>query len=91
MTDKVILGISEEKSFYIVTEHETEVKKFIMEYLSHGVTILEGRGGYTGNRQKVIMCIIPTKEYFTAKEGILTIDPKAFMLVTDAYEVKNRK
>ena len=87
MTDKVILGISNCKTFYIITEHETAVKKFIMQHLSHGVTVLDGRGGYTGNHQKVIMCIIPTKEYFFAKEGIHEIDPNAFFLVTDAYEV----
>lgn len=87
MADKVILGISQCKAFYIVTEHETSVKKFIMDYLSSGVTVLDGRGGYTGDHQKVIMCIIPTKDYFLAKEGILSIDPNAFFLVTDAYEV----
>ena len=87
MTDKVILGISQSKAFYIITEHETAVKKFIMNNLSHGVTVLDGRGGYTGNNQKVIMCIVPTKEYFIAKERIHEIDPQAFFLVTDAYEV----
>ena len=86
ISDKVILGISNCKAFYIVTEHETDVKNFIMRHLSHGVTVLDGRGGYTGNHQKVIMCVIPTKEYFIAKEGILGIDPNAFFLVTDAYE-----
>lgn len=87
MTDKVVLGISNSKAFYIITEHETAVKKFIMEHLSHGVTVLDGRGGFTGNHQKVIMCIIPTKEYYIAKEGIREIDPRAFFVVTDAYEV----
>lgn len=87
ITDKVILGISSSKAFYIITDHETAVKKFIMSHLSHGVTVLDGRGGFTGNHQKVIMCIIPTKEYFIAKEGIHSIDPNAFFLVTDAYEV----
>ncbi|MBS7020880.1 MAG: YitT family protein [Firmicutes bacterium] len=87
MTDKVILGVSNSKAFYIITDHETAVKKFIMEHLSHGVTVLDGRGGFTGNHQKVIMCIIPTKEYFVAKEGIREIDKDAFFLVTDAYEV----
>ena len=91
ITDKVILGISESKSFYIITEHETDVKKYILNNLSHGVTVLEARGGYTGNVMKVIMCIIPTREYFKAKEGIQTIDPNAFFLVTDAYEVSGEK
>lgn len=87
ITDRVILGISKSKAFYIITEHETEVKKFITQNLSHGITVLEARGGYTGNMQKVIMCIIPTKEYFLFKEGIEMIDKNAFFIVTDAYEV----
>lgn len=85
--DKVILGISQSKAFYIITEHETDVKKFITQNLSHGVTVLEARGGYTGNMQKVIMCIVPTKEYYVFKEGIQMIDKEAFFIVTDAYEV----
>ena len=91
MTDKVILGISESKCFYIITAHETAVKKYILNNLSHGVTVLDARGGYTGNMMKVIMCIIPTREYFKAKEGIQSIDPDAFFLVTDAYEVSGEK
>ena len=91
MTDKVILGISESKTIYIITEHEEKIKQYILKNLSHGVTIIEAKGGYTGNQQKIIMCIIPTKEYFKAKEGIHTIDPNAFLLVTDAYEVRGVK
>lgn len=87
MTDKVILGISQSKTFYIITDNETTVKKFIMNNLNHGVTVLQGRGGYTGDNQKVIMCTIPTREYYILKEGLNEIDPKAFFLVTDAYEV----
>ncbi|MCI8777780.1 MAG: YitT family protein [Bacilli bacterium] len=87
MTDKVILGISQSKAFYIITEHETEVKRYITNTLKHGITVLDGRGGYTGNNQKIIMCIIPTKEYFMVKEGIYQIDKEAFFIVTDAYEV----
>ena len=87
MTDKVILGISQSKTFYIITDNETSVKKYIMNNLNHGVTVLQGRGGYTGDNQKVIMCTLPTREYFILKEGLKEIDPEAFFLVTDAYEV----
>lgn len=87
MTDKVVLGISKSKAFYIITTHESEVKKFITTYLNHGVTVLEARGGYTGDHKKMIMCIIPTKQYYIAKEGIHNIDPNAFFVVTDSYEV----
>lgn len=89
--DKVMIGISQSKSFYVITEHETTVKKFLLSKLSHGVTIIPARGGYTGNELKLIMCIIPTKEYVTVKEGILAIDDNAMILVSDVYEIVGGK
>ena len=86
LTDKVLLGISDSKSFYIITEHETAIKNFLMNELGRGVTVLEGRGGYTGDRKKVLLCAIPTKEYFLAKEGILEIDKDAIVLMNDLYQ-----
>lgn len=88
ITDKVLIGISQYKTFQIVTNKETEVKQFLLNQLHHGVTEVYGRGAYTEKRQKILLSTLPTKEYFIAKEGILTIDPKAFFIVTDAYEVR---
>ncbi len=87
MTDKVILGISDSKAFYIITEEEDKVKEFVLKYLNHGVTIFQAKGGYTKERQNVLLCVVPTKEYFKLKEGIHQIDPESFFVVTDAYEV----
>lgn len=89
--DRVMIGISNSKSFQIITENETEVKKFLLSKLSHGVTVIPARGGYTGNVVKVIMCIVPTREYITVKEGILEIDENALILVSDVYEVVGSK
>ncbi len=86
LNDKVLLGLSESKSFYIITEHEDAIKDFLINKLKRGVTVLEGRGGYTGDKKHVIMCAIPTKEYFLAKEGILTIDKDAIVLINDVYQ-----
>lgn len=86
LNDKVLLGISSSKAFYVITEHETSIKEFLIEGLGRGVTVLEGRGGYTGDRKKVIMCAIPTKQYFLAKEGILAIDKDAVILINDVYQ-----
>ena len=86
LTDKVLLGISDSKSFYIITDHETSIKRFLINELGRGVTVLEARGGYTGDMKKVLLCAIPTKEYFLAKEGILEIDKDAIILINDIYE-----
>ena len=87
ITDKVMLGISSNKTFFIVTDHIDEVKKYICEYLSRGVTILDAKGGYSKEDQEVIMAVIPTIEYFKAREGILAIDPYAFITICDSYQV----
>ena len=86
-----MIGISQSKNFKIITSNETEVKKFLLRELSHGVTILDAHGGYTGNVLKVIMCVVPTRQYVTVKEGVLDIDPQAVIMVSDVYEVIGSK
>lgn len=87
ITDKVMLGISDSKAFYIITDYDKKVSEFIMEKLGHGVTVFDAKGGYEDDKRKVLFCVIPTKEYFKLKEGIHQIDRSAFFVVMDAYEV----
>lgn len=88
ITDKIMLGISKSKAFYIITSEEDKVKDYIMNTLNHGVTIFLVKGGYTKEREKMLMCVIPTREYYKLKEGISKIDGEAFFVITDAYEVR---
>lgn len=88
MTDKVVLGISDAKAFYIITNQDKKVKEYIINTLHHGVTSIKAKGGYEEAKENVLMCVIPTREYYKLKEGIHQIDPKAFFVVTDSYEVK---
>jgi len=88
MADKIMLGISDNKAFYIITDEEEEVKKYILDSLSHGVTVLKAKGGYHGRKENVLLCVVPARHYFKLKEGISLIDPDSFFVVTDAYEVK---
>lgn len=87
MTDRVILGVGKKKAFYIVTDKTIEVKKYIIDTLGHSVTVLDAVGGYSKDNQKLIFCVIPTREYYVLKEGINKIDQEAFFVVCDAYEV----
>ena len=87
MSDRVVLGISGNKMFYIVTKKDEEVREYILKYLHHGVTIFKGKGGYDRKEENVLMAVLPTKDYYRLKEGINEIDKDAFFIVTDSYEV----
>ena len=88
LTDKVVLGISDSKAFYIITSKEKEVKDFVINELKHGITELSAKGGYNSKNQTVLMSVIPTREYYKLKEGIHNIDKDAFFVAMDSYEVK---
>lgn len=87
MSDRVILGISDSKAFYIITDKDDEVKEYILNSLNHGVTIFKAKGGFKKENRNVLMCVLPTKEYYRLRTGISEIDKDAFFVVTDAYEV----
>lgn len=87
MTDKVLLGISNSKAFYIITNEDEKIRDYLINELHHGVTIFSVKGGYTHKKDEVILCVVPTNEYYRVKEGIREIDEQAFFVICDAYEV----
>ena len=89
--DKIILGISQNKLFHIITDKDDEVIEYITENLESGVTTFKTRGGYEHERRTVIMSCISSRDYFKLKEGISNIDENAFMVITDAYHVGGGK
>ena len=91
LTDKVILGISQSKAFYIVTDKVEEVREFLLSIMNGGVTIINAKGGYSNEKQQLLLGVVPTRSYFVVKEGLKEIDNDIFFLVCDAYEVSNRE
>ena len=91
IVDKVTIGISDNKAFYIVTERPFEVKDYVMDNLHYYVTDISARGGYSNKKKSMLMCVVSTLDYVKLKEVILGIDPKAFFLIVDTYEAAFRK
>lgn len=87
VTDRVMIGISNNKAFYIVTKKSGDVKEYIINKLNYTVTVLNAKGGYTNKKRKMLMCVVPTLEYVKLKEMIREIDKDAFFLITDSYYV----
>ena len=89
--DKVLLGISNNKAFYIITTKEEEIKEYILKTLQHSITTFDVKGGFLDNKRKVMLTVIPSREYYRLTEGIKAIDEDAFFVVTDSYQVEGAK
>lgn len=87
LVDKILIGISNSKQFFIHTKEINKVRELIIEKLGTGVTVLETTGGYTRRKKKMLMCVVATKDYYLFKEAVLEIDPDAFFVINDCYEV----
>ena len=90
LTDKVLLGISQSKAFYIVTEKEKEAREYLIAGVNTGVTLINSRGGYSQDKHDLLLAVVPTRMYYRVKEGLKEIDPNVFFLVCDAYEVSSK-
>lgn len=91
VTDKVLLGISNNKAFYIMTDKEEQVNDYILRVLGHSVTIFDVKGAFLEQKRRVLLTVIPSREYYRFTEGIKEIDPDVFFVVTDSYQVKGAK
>jgi uncharacterized membrane-anchored protein YitT (DUF2179 family) len=89
--DKVLLGISNNKAFYIITSKENKIKDYIINTLGHSTTTFEVKGGFLEKNRNVILTVIPSREYYKVTEGIKQIDKEAFFVVTDSYQVEGGK
>jgi len=87
--DKVItFGAEEAHSVMIISDHVDEISKMIHDKLDRGTTLLDARGGYTKDEKPVILAVISKHQYPELVIELKRIDKHAFVIVTDALEVK---
>ncbi|KMK77448.1 YitT family protein [Alkalihalobacillus pseudalcaliphilus] len=85
--DIVQMGVGYAKIALIISESQEAVKDGILQEVDRGVTKLKGFGGYTNQEKDILMCVVNQSEVTKLKQIVKTIDPKAFVIVTNATEV----
>lgn len=86
LVDKIMLGISNNKTFYIRTHKSDEIKKIIGE-MDSGYTVIQTQEKDDKHGEDMIMCVINTSDYYMFNNIIQSIDPNAFIIISDCYEV----
>lgn len=86
VSDFIIEGFNFSKSFTIISDKSSEIIQSIIDDLDRSATLLTGRGAYLKEDKDVILVVVSKKEVVTLKHLIKSIDPGAFIIITDVHE-----
>lgn len=75
------------KNVQIISDQWEEIKNAIAEKINRGTTIIDVQGGYTGKHKKMILCVVSEREYVSLTNLISSIDPHAFVIITDTSDM----
>jgi uncharacterized membrane-anchored protein YitT (DUF2179 family) len=80
-------GDSQARAAIIISARSENVQEAIFTQLGRGVTVLEGYGGYTGDARPVLYVVLYRTQITLLKRVIASIDPGAFVVVSEVHEV----
>jgi uncharacterized membrane-anchored protein YitT (DUF2179 family) len=89
--DSVIVGLDETKSVLIISQKSKEIAEAIVHELGLGLTIMYGRGGFSGDEREILYVIAERLQLAELKELILREDSSAFIAIENLHEVANGK
>ena len=86
--DSVLEGLDKAKSARIFSDYYKEIGEAIMKELNVSVTYMKGMGGYSKQEKVQTYCVVSKFEMPKLKELVHSIDPRAFLVTEDVYEVE---
>jgi uncharacterized membrane-anchored protein YitT (DUF2179 family) len=89
--DSVIVGLDETKSVLIISSKSKIIADAIVYELGLGLTIMYGRGGFSGDEREILYVIAERLQLAELKDLILREDPNAFIAIENLHEVANGK
>ena len=84
--DAVIYGSVNAKIAYIISNSSDEIAQKLLK-MDLGITLLDGKGGFSGDRKQVVLCAFKRSQIAAIKAAVTAIDPSAFIIVCEAHEV----
>lgn len=87
VVDRIIEGWNEAKAVMIISHSTAALTQAIINHLDRGATILRGYGAYTGRERDVLYVVVGKQELLRLKKIVQDVDPHAFVIVNEVYEV----
>ena len=80
--DKIMIGNDSRKQLTIITSKGKEIADCVTHELQRGVTIVSGRGGFTGAEKDLLICVCSKSEVFKIKRAAHELDATSFVMVS---------
>ncbi|MBN2537741.1 YitT family protein [candidate division WOR-3 bacterium] len=85
--DLVLEGLSYTRAMFIISDSAVGISRAITATMNRGATLLEAEGGHSGKPRQMVFSVMSKREVIRAREIARAIDPRAFIVITDVYEV----
>ena len=80
-------GASYDKLLFVISDfHSDEFREFIIGELNRSATYIKAHGMYSRDEKEMIFLVVSRNEVKAVQRKIKQIDPRAFLVVTDAYD-----
>lgn len=80
-------GQGSSKAVQIISDDWMTIKDEIYKRIRRGTTVIDVHGGYKMAERKIILCVVSGRQYGILMDIIQEIDPKAFVITTDAADM----
>jgi uncharacterized membrane-anchored protein YitT (DUF2179 family) len=85
--DAVLCGTNSARLLLIITKKPASAIQTAVNHLNLGVTVVETKGGYTGENNTMLVCAVKKTAFPALKKMLLSADPQAFLIVSSADEI----
>ena len=83
----VINGAKNDKIIFVISDQKMEdLHRYILEDMDRSATRIKSSGLYSGKEKEMLFMVVSYKEVNGVKHKIKEVDPKAFVVVTNAYD-----
>ncbi len=87
--DMVIVGLEDTKSVMIISKMPQHLCDVLMKELGIGLTVMYGRGGFSGDAREILYIVVERLQLAELKEIVHREDPQAFIAIENLHEVIN--
>ncbi len=85
--DVLLDGFDYARSFYIISDKQTEIIEAITREMGRGGTEILGKGFYTRQERNILFTVVTRKEVAILRQIVRQIDPSSFVIIANVHEV----